>query len=66
MKMDGGENDDGLSRIPAADVVEVVRCRDCKYSYESVAGWCCSYGICVDCVVRENFYCADGERRDDT
>lgn len=22
----------GLSRIPAADVIEVVRCKDCKYS----------------------------------
>ena len=55
-----------LYRIPAADVREVVLCRDCKYSYDSVGGWCCSHGICVDCIVREYFFCADGERREES
>lgn len=53
-----------LQSIPAADVVEVVRCADCRYAYDTVCGWCCSHGICVDCIVRENFFCADGERKD--
>lgn len=53
-----------IDLIPAADVAPVVRCKDCRYAYDSVGGWCCSYGICVDCVVREDFFCADGERKD--
>ena len=46
------------------DIVEVVRCKDCKrhegeclrmvYCPNQVGGW-----------VREDFFCADGERRDD-
>jgi hypothetical protein len=53
-------------RIPAADVRPVVLCRDCVYSYDSVGGWCCSHGICVDCIVREDFFCADGEKREES
>ena len=52
--------------FPAADVRPVVLCRDCKYSYDSVGGWCCSHGICVDCIVREDFFCADGEKREES
>ena len=55
-----------LNAIPAADVRPVVLCRDCKYSYDSVGGWCCSHGICVDCIVREDFFCADGEKREES
>ena len=54
---------DWIDDLPAADVRPVVLCRDCKYSYDSVGGWCCSHGICVDCIVREDFFCADGEKR---
>lgn len=54
-----------INSLPSADVVEVVWCKDCKHSYESPAGWICSYGVCVDCVVRDDFYCAYGERKDD-
>lgn len=53
-----------LKSIPAADVVEVVRCRECRYAYDTVCGWCCSHGICVDCIVGEDFFCADGKRKD--
>lgn len=52
-----------LESLPSADAVEIVRCSDCKHSYESVAGWICSYGVCVDCVVRDDFYCSYGERK---
>ena len=54
-----------IDSIPTADVVEVVRCADCKHSYDSLAGWICSYGVCVDCVVRDDFYCSYAERRQD-
>lgn len=49
-----------LRRVPAADVVEVVRCRDCKH-YN--AGFEClieGYGI----ERPADYFCADGERKD--
>ena len=49
---------------PAADVAPVVRCKDCKHSYEDTDGLCCSYGPCVDCIVPEDFFCSYGERKD--
>ena len=52
-----------INSIPAADVVEVVRCKDCKYGTQSEASekyWDCeNYG----CSQHEDYYCADGERR---
>ena len=43
-----------IEEIPAADVQEVVRCKDCIYRHSSEF-----------CECREpNFYCADGERID--
>lgn len=53
-----------INAIPAADVVEVVRCKDCKHSWEDIGGLTCSHGVCVDCVVLGDFYCANGERKD--
>lgn len=44
----------------AADVAPVTRCRECKNSYEDLAGRICVYGPCVDCIVPDNFYCAYG------
>ena len=32
-------------------------------SYEDISGLFCSYGVCVDCIVQPEFFCADGERR---
>lgn len=43
----------------------IVRCKDCKWSYDDVCGRICSHGVCVDCVVSDGFYCADAERRSD-
>lgn len=51
-------------KAPAADVAPVVRCKDCEYSWEDIGGLTCSYGCCVDCVVREDFFCADGVKRE--
>ena len=42
---------------PTVDAVEVVRCKDCKH-YKSIT---CSCGChCVS----DNWYCADGERKE--
>ena len=41
----------------------VVLCKDCEHSYEDLCGRVCSYGVSVDCVVPEDFYCKDGVRR---
>ena len=46
----------------------MVRCRDCKYY--NVSGCNKGFGWCEDSMVNtgvhDNFYCADGERRDET
>ena len=49
-------------KAPAADVVPVVRCKDCKHSYEDIGGRTCSHGVCVDCIVPDDFCCAYGKR----
>ena len=54
-----------LDAAPTVDAVPVVRCRECKHSYESVSGLCCTMGPCVDCIVPEDFYCSYGEREED-
>lgn len=50
--------------MPAADVAPVVRCRDCEHMEEMIGGPICTFGICVDCVVPEEFYCGYGKRKD--
>ena len=52
-----------ISDKPAADVAPVVRCKDCKHSWEDIGGLCCSHGACVDLTVPGDFYCAYGERK---
>ena len=53
-----------INQFPAADVVEVVRCKDCKYSYDGDSRWLCSYGVMAGCIVPEDFYCKCGERKE--
>lgn len=55
---------DIFAEIPAADVAPVVHCKDCEYSWEDIGGLTCSHGICVDCIVQEDFFCADGVKRE--
>lgn len=55
---------DNLKNAPAADVAQVVRCKDCTYSYEDIGGRTCSHGVCVDCIVPDNFCCAYGKREE--
>jgi hypothetical protein len=51
-----------ISAIPAADVVEVVRCKDCEYGAPSENG----YESCfiTEAIHQPNFYCALGKRKD--
>lgn len=51
-----------LDEIPAAEVAPVVHCWECEHSYESVGGRFCTYGVCVDCEVPDDFYCGNGKR----
>lgn len=59
-----------VKAIPAADVVEVVRCRDCKhsimykftYNYERVLV-CNAPGVTIR-AVKPMHFCADGKRKD--
>lgn len=50
-------------QLPTVDAEVVVRCKDCKHSWEDLGGLTCSHGVCVDCVVLGDFYCANGERK---
>ena len=54
---------DAVEEMPTVDAEVVVRCKDCEYSYDDLSGMCCSHGVCVDCEVPPNFYCAYGKRR---
>lgn len=47
-----------LEQLPTADVVEVVRCKDCKHN----DGSCCDYSAVY---TRPNGYCHWGERREE-
>ena len=46
-----------------ADAVEVVRCKDCTYSYEEHGFIYCTFGPYGDCAVPSQFYCAEGKRK---
>lgn len=52
-----------MENASTVDAVAVVRCRDCKYSYEDISGRCCSHGPCKDWVVLDDSFCGQGERR---
>lgn len=42
----------------------VTRCKDCANSYEDAFGRVCTYGICVDCTVPDDFYCASSKPKE--
>lgn len=50
---------------PSVDAVLVVRCKDCEHSYKSIGYIICSHGVCSECIVQPDFYCAEGKRRDE-
>lgn len=53
-----------LTAAPAADVAPVTRCKDCANSYKDAFGRVCAYGICVDCRIPDDFYCASSEPKE--
>lgn len=53
-----------LLSIPAADVAPVVRCKDCIYTRKLYGGLVCKYGTCSGCFLREDFFCANGTRKE--
>lgn len=51
-----------LYDLPAADVVPVVRCKDCKHHYDCGVHFCDRLGM--DCPDDSDFFCSCGERKD--
>ena len=51
-----------IQEMHAADVVKVVRCKDCLYNHNGV---CTHSEIYDDTKYNPEYYCADGERRVD-
>lgn len=56
--------ENALDFVSVADVVPVVHCKDCEHTYESFGRLVCDHGVCKGCTVREDFFCADGERKE--
>lgn len=50
-----------LNAVPAADVVEVVRCKNClSWKKDSYGGVCDRYGVRLD----GDWFCAGGEKKE--
>ena len=58
------EADRVIRQMPTVDAVPVVRCKDCIYTRKLYGRLVCKYGTCSGCIIREDFFCANGERRD--
>ena len=56
---DGTGYGEALNALPAADVVEVVRCKDCKNDGNIICPWW------KEEPRPDDFFCANGERRAD-
>jgi hypothetical protein len=69
MRIQGNVFRRAVECCPAADVVEVVRCRDCKYiepktcPITGVELLICRHG-CVNIAVEKDHFCSYGERRE--
>jgi len=46
------------------DWVCVVKCKDCKHSIIN-HGRYCTFGDCMGCLVADDFFCKNGERKDE-
>lgn len=55
-----------LKSIKTADVVKVVRCKECKHSIEDklFGGLWCQHPTEKHCERNADFYCGSGERRE--
>lgn len=56
-----------LAKYPAADVVEVVRCEDCKYLdyVDEHEKWCMGRGYPAT-MVKDDGYCEIGKRKEES
>lgn len=57
-----------IDETPTADVVEVVRCKDCKKRYTKNCSLCydtANKGYFLWSMINDNFFCAYGERKCD-
>ena len=60
-----GDLVDTFADIPAADVVEVVRCKDCLYSTERYGHMECIHGVSYrNTWNKPDFFCSYGERKE--
>ena len=56
-----------VNEQPAADVVEVVRCKDCKHAHMTMDGYCKYCDIWFPDekeYMPGDYYCASGEKKD--
>lgn len=51
-------------KIESGQIVEVVRCKDCIYTRKLYGRLVCKYGTCSGCILREDFFCANGTRKE--
>ena len=59
--------EDALNRIPTADVVPVIHCKDCVYAYplkDSKYDYLCRYWNGHSC--NQNQFCSQGKRKEKT
>ncbi len=55
----GNVHYEDLKNLPSADVVEVVRCKYCRYRFKNK--WFCCDGRCLD----DDNFCNYGKRKED-
>lgn len=55
-----------IMRQPTADVVEVVRCKDCKYCFDAIMGgmWCEHPDNIMPLGSNPDDFCSEGKRKD--
>ena len=55
---------DAVGDAHTVDAVPVVRCKDCIYTRKVYGRLVCKYGTCTGCILREDFFCANGTRKE--
>lgn len=60
------ETETTIGKLPAADVVPVVRCKDCKYAYINSFSAASGVVLCSSStkVMQQDDFCSYGERKD--
>lgn len=63
-KLESNPQDKFFDDCPSPDAVPVVRCKDCIYTRKLYGRLVCKYGTCSGCILREDFFCANGTRKE--